>query len=358
MIEKKGNSMETEKNKTAAIARWLTEEIGKGRFRIGDKIPSEYELAERFSVNKKTANKAVSELVVRKLVERRRGGGGSIVCGSPSLQKGNIAVFISGRVSYYYNLLFGVQEGAFRRGYNLYFYSSSDITDFSVALNRLRTVDISGVIVTHLQDFPADVPFPVLWVNDVPSDSRGCSLIHHDNYAGGKMLAEHLVGLGHRKIIYVAQNNVMKPLLDRCRGFMDVLKKSGIEALSHELFSNVSLSAREFTDRLLRRFPEATAIACDGDNTAMSIYLALRDSGVKIPEDHSLTGFSCLSEVQSLVRITSVDERPCRIGAYAAELLADMIEGRIAEPVNEVFSMEFSVGCTTGAVRKRERLFP
>ena len=349
--------METGKSKTAAIAEWLTKEITEGRFRPGEKIPSEYELAEQFSVNKKTANKAVSELVIRKLVERRRGGGGSIVCGNPALLKGKFAVFMSGKISYYSNLLHGFQEGAFRRGYDLYFYSSPDVTDFTLALNRLKAEDPSGVIVTHLQEFPADMPFPVLWVNNVPSNLRDCNQVRHDNRAGGRMLAEHLIGLGHRRIVYVAQNNVEQPLLERCRGFREVLREEGIEVLSVELFSNESLNAREFTDRLLRRFPEMTAIACDGDHIAMSILLALREFGVRVPEDLSLTGFSCLPEVQSLVRITSVDERPRRMGAYAAELLADLVEGRTAAPVCEIFDVEFSAGRTTGPVREKTRLF-
>ncbi len=352
-IRREAINMEPGRNKTAFIAQWLMKEITEGRFRTGDKIPSEYELAERFSVNKKTANKAVSELVVRKLVERRRGGGGSVVCGNPALLKGKFVVFMSGRISYYSNLLHGFQEGAFHRGYDLYFYSSPDVTDFTLALNRLKVENPSGVIVTHLHEFPADLPFPVLWVNNVPADIRGCNLVRHDNRAGGRMLAEHLVGLGHRRIVYVAQNNVEQPLLERCRGFLDVLKENGIEVLSIELFSDASLSAREFTDRLLRRFPEMTAIACDGDHIAMSILLALRESGIRVPEDLSLTGFSCLPEVQSLVRITSVDERPRRMGAYAAELLADLIEGRTEVPVSEIFSVEFSAGRTTGPARNR-----
>ena len=167
------------------------------------------------------------------------------------------------------------------------------------------------------------------------------------------MLAEHLAGLGHRRIVYVAQNNVEQPLLERCRGFQEVLKERGVDLLSVELFSNESLTAREFTERLLRRFPEMTAIACDGDHIALSILLALRESGIRVPEDLSLTGFSCLPEVQSLVRITSVDERPRRMGAYAAELLADLVEGRTQAPVSEMFSVEFSAGRTTGPVRER-----
>ena len=320
--------METGKNKTTVIAEWLAKEIAEGRFRPGDKIPSEYDLAERFSVNKKTANKAVSELVVRKLVVRRRGGGGSVVCGTPGLLKGKFAVFMSGRISYYSNLLHGFQEGAFRRGYDLYFYSSPDVTDFTLALNRLKAEDPSGVIVTHLQEFPADLPFPVLWVNNVPPNLRSCNRLCHENRAGGRMLAEHLAGLGHRRIVYVAQNNVEQPLLERCRGFQEVLKERGVDLLSVELFSNESLTAREFTERLLRRFPEMTAIACDGDHIALSILLALRESGIRVPEDLSLTGFT-------------------------AELLADLVEGRTQAPVSEMFSVEFSAGRTTGPVRER-----
>ena len=349
--------METGKQKTAAIAQWLTKEIAEGRFQPGERIPSEYELAERFSVNKKTANKAVSELVVRKLVERRRGGGGSVVCENSALLKGKFAAFLSGNISYYSNLLYGFQEGAFRRGYNLFFFSSPDLRDFTLARNRLKAEEPAGILVSHLQEFPSDLPFPVLWVNNFPAGIRNCNRIRHDNRAGGRMLAEHLIHLGHRKIVYVTQNHVEQPLQDRCRGFLEILRENGTEALSVEQFTNDTLSAGEFTDRLLRRFPEMTAIACDGDHIAMSLFLALRESGIRIPEDLSLTGFSCLPEVQSLVKITSVDEQPRRMGCCAAELLADLVEGRTAGTVDEMFSVEFSPGRTTGPVRSRPRLF-
>ena len=69
---------------------------------------------------------------------------------------------------------------------------------------------------------------------------------------------------------------------DRCRGFLEFSGRTEPKALSVEQFTNETLSAGEFTDRLLRRFPEMTAIACDGDHIAMSLFLA--PAGVGHPD--------------------------------------------------------------------------
>ena len=73
--------------------------------------------------------------------------------------------------------------------------------------------------------------------------------------------------------------------------------------------------------------------------------------GIRIPEDLSLTGFSGFPEVQHLIRLTTVDEHPHRIGFYAAELLISILEKKTVEPVHEVFGVEFLHGTTTAPPR-------
>ena len=67
-------------NKRQKVTDWLLEQIQKGILPEGKRVPSEYDLAERFQVNKMTANSAVDELVVRGYLERRAGAGGTVVC--------------------------------------------------------------------------------------------------------------------------------------------------------------------------------------------------------------------------------------------------------------------------------------
>ena len=192
---------------------------------------------------------------------------------------------------------------------------------------------------------------PILWIdkNKIPKVPKEFNHLMHNDEDGGRMLARHLYDLGHRKIIYISQySNVLSR---RYEGFQEELAKHSLSILTREPFFNSRLSAGEFLRRLLKNFPETTAIACDGDNVAFEFYWSLKEMGLQIPQDISLTGFSGFPEVQSLIKLTTIDERPHQIGFHAAELLIALIEKRINEPINEVFDVEFINGVTTGPAR-------
>ena len=343
--------MDTSNGKRQKITEWLLEQIRGNVLKEGKRIPSEYDLAERFHVNKMTANAAVEELVVRGYLERRARGGGTVVKPNVSHFKGTIAVFMDGVASpYYSSLLCGIQDGAASYGYNTLLYHSLVNNDPATTGQFLQMGGASGAIIANFFYQP-DSKIPMLWIdkNRIPVVQGEINQLMHDDYLGGQMLASHLYGLGHRKILYVAQYpNILSRRFD---GFREELAAHSVSLLAKESYFRSGLLPSEFLRRLLKRFPEATAIACDGDNIAFEFYWSLKEMGIRIPEDLSLTGFSGFPEVQRLIRLTTVDEHPHRIGFYAAELLISILEKRIAEPVHEVFSVEFLHGATTAPPR-------
>ena len=60
------------------VLDYLLNKIESGSYRIGERIPSEYQLARKFNIDKGTANRAVSQLVTRGYLKRTRGAGGTI----------------------------------------------------------------------------------------------------------------------------------------------------------------------------------------------------------------------------------------------------------------------------------------
>lgn len=338
-------------NKRRKVMEWLLEQIRKGSFAEGKRIPSKYDLAERFQVNKMTANSAVEELVVRGYLERRARGGGTVVCPHASRFRGTIAVFMGDlSVSYYSSLLIGIQEGAQAYGYNTLIYPRLVNNDADETIRFLKMGGVSGVLVANFYHLP-ELDLPVLWIdkNRLPAVRGEFNHLMHNDELGGQMLASHLYELGHRKIIYISQH--AGNLARRYDGFRTELEKHGVSPLTHESYYRSGLPPREFLRRLLKRFPEATAIACDGDNIAFEFYWTLKEMGIQIPKDLSLTGFSGFPEVQRLIKLTTVDEHPHRIGFYAAELLISILERQIAEPVREMFDVEFINGATTAPPR-------
>ena len=66
--------------KYVQISQWLTEMIQKGRYAMGDKLPSESRLSGLFRVNRNTVRQAISDLVAKGLVQKKNGVG-SFVAG-------------------------------------------------------------------------------------------------------------------------------------------------------------------------------------------------------------------------------------------------------------------------------------
>lgn len=345
--------METVGSKRQKVTEWLLEQIRSGAFPEGKRIPSKYDLAERFQINKMTANSAVEELVVKGYLERRARGGGTVVRPRASRFKGSIAVFTGDvSVSYYSSLLIGIQEGAQVYGYNTLFYHRLVNNDPEETIQFLKMGGVSGVVIANFYQLSTLEQLPVLWIdkNRLPVLQGDFNHLMHDDYRGGQMLASHLYGLGHRKIVYISQ--VSDSLTRRYDGFREELEKHSIVPLTRESYFRSGLSPQGFLRRLLKRFPETTAIACDGDNVAFEFYWSLKGMGLRVPEDISLTGFSGFPEVQRLIKLTTVDEHPHRIGFYASELLTSLIEKKISEPVHELFDVEFINGATTAPPRK------
>jgi LacI family transcriptional regulator len=131
-----------------------------------------------------------------------------------------------------------------------------------------------------------------------PAD--GIVTVAFDNRGGSRRLTEHLLGLGHRRIGYVAGPAERTTTRDRLAGHRIALGARASELLE---------DAEEFTvyggayDRssgydgaleLLRRVPSMTAVRAANDTVALGICAALRDQGLRIPEDISVAGFDDL----------------------------------------------------------------
>ena len=137
----------------------------------------------------------------------------------------------------------------------------------------------------------AKVPVVLMgWVENPPE----VDIVTGDDAVGGYALAEHLVGLGHRRIAIVGKHP-HRGVYDRLHGFMKGLAANGI-SLGPRLIETAQ-SADEIWDavRRLISLPSApTAIFAYQDSIALEVYRALASSGVSIPKQMSVVGFDDL----------------------------------------------------------------
>ncbi|ARP70342.1 LacI family transcriptional regulator [Streptomyces pluripotens] len=117
-----------------------------------------------------------------------------------------------------------------------------------------------------------------------------------DNREGARALTEHLIGLGHRHLGYIAGPAERTTTQHRLEGHRAALAAAGVEEepnwTVHGRYDR--RSGYEATLELLRRDPSLTAIVAANDSVALGACAALRDSGLRIPDDVSVAGFDDL----------------------------------------------------------------
>lgn len=152
-----------------------------------------------------------------------------------------------------------------------------------------------------------------------------------DNRNGGRRLTEHLLTLGHRRIGYVAGPMERTTTRHRLEGHRDALAAFGTgtaggdgstdqdELTVHGPYTR--RSGYEATLELLRRAPDLTAIVAANDTVALGASAALRERGLRIPEDISVAGFDDLPfSVDAVPALTTVRLPLYEAGARAGRL--------------------------------------
>lgn len=156
---------------------------------------------------------------------------------------------------------------------------------------------VDGIVLTGLDHDEAvfqlidsqRIPTVMMW--NYGATSRYPS-VGADNGLAGRMIAEHVLSLGHKRIACmfppVQGNDRAKA---RYNAVQDVLKEGGVSVPEHWLLSTVysiSASKRDALDLLKNNPP--TALICGNDVLATGALYAAASLGLRVPEDLSVVG--------------------------------------------------------------------
>lgn len=220
--------------------------------------------------------------------------------------------------------------------------------DPSVELGLLRRGRIDGLIVGGVpiaDEYIAalrSAPVPLVWIGRYDSP-EALTYVAPDNVEGGRLAARHLVELGHRRIAVLSGPADVNTFKDRLQGVHDVLG-----ALEDTVF----LPQAHFDERagyqataaLLNQGEQPTAILALSDWMAIGALRALRERGLRVPQDVSLVGYSNLPAVELLdPPLTTVHVPQRQLGALAVHLLHARITGAISLPVGMIVPVELKV---------------
>lgn len=167
------------------------------------------------------------------------------------------------------------------------------------ALLRQR-VDVIVLIVDEVGvlEVVRGIEFGIPFVAVAASARRGPSIVAIDQYRGARSAVRHLVELGHERILHLAGPATATDAIERVRGWRDELAAHRLPIVEPQ---HGDWSAASGYD-LGRALPldGATAIFAANDHMAIGAMSALRERGLRVPEDASVVGFDDLPEAPYL----------------------------------------------------------
>jgi LacI family transcriptional regulator len=117
--------------------------------------------------------------------------------------------------------------------------------------------------------------------------------VQPDNVEGGRTITEHLLGLGHRRIGLISGSRALTTIHDRLAGVDEALQARGLAQdelpLVEAAFTREG--GKEAVAQLLEVAPDVTAVIGLNDDMAIGALSVLRDRGIAVPDQISVTGF-------------------------------------------------------------------
>lgn len=202
-------------------------------------------------------------------------------------------------------------------------------------LHRLLDQRVDGIIFWPSDEMVSDAYLHEVWDRGVPLvavdrhlPKTNADFAGTDDVAGGRLAAEHLLDLGHRRIAHLGGDPWVSTYSDRRAGF-EAVAQSRADVSIRVAACSLSESYDLAMD-MLTGSGRPTAIFAASDNFAMRIYAVATRLGIRIGEDLSVVGFADLVEAQRLQPgLTTIRQNPTGIGAAAARLILERLEGRV-----------------------------
>jgi GntR family transcriptional regulator, arabinose operon transcriptional repressor len=357
-------------SKHAQVFATLLQEIQSGRWKRGERLPSEAQLVRRFGLSRITVGRALKDLQTAGLVQRRAGSGTFVRrarAGSrlsfglliPNL--GETEIFepicqgmMASPLAREHALVWGSGTGTdsskeerawqlcrhyIERGVSGVFFAPLEMSQEKDAVN-LR-------IVRALDD--ARIPVVLLDRTVLPYPEPGQhDLVGIDNRRAGYVITEHLLRLGCRRIVFVGMPNAASTVDAREAGYREALYIWN--APFERAFASRLDPDDEGSVRTLMEQQRPDGIVCANDRTAGRLMHSLRRLDYQTPNDVRLVGIDDMEYASLLpVPLTTLRQPTRQIGDTALAVMLDRVARRDLLPRHTLLNCELVVRESCGA---------
>jgi len=340
-------------SKHALIRQTLTEAIANGEYEPGARLPSESELVKTFGASRPTVNRALRELQLSGIIDRRVGSG-SYVRADAAARGYVFGLLIPelGRTEIFEPICQGMAEAQHGSHHALLWGSplgdSANVEEqASLACRQLVSKKVSGVFFAPLELTQAkdainrriaevvDKPgIPVVLLDrDLvahPERSR-YDLVGIDNRRAGYTITSHLLRHGCRRIAFVGRPRSAPTVDARISGYREAVADAGHDAFIHR----IDPDDRAEVKRIMTK-TRPDGFVCANDFTAAQLLKTLDGLGVSVPDRVRMVGIDDVKYASLLsVPLTTIHQ-PCgHIGAVAVGAMLQRL-GNPALPPRDI----------------------
>lgn len=174
---------------------------------------------------------------------------------------------------------------------------------------------------------------PLVMLDSDPEDHGAAARVNLDIADGMRQVTDHLLRLGHRRIVHLASAVDTWTFAVRARALRDAVREVPGAVLRTVPAALDVRAGREAVEAVLRSpGPLPTAIVCDDDILAAGACKAVRRRGLRVPDDISVTGFDDLALATAVEpELTTVRLPAEQVGERGMTALLDVLEGRPVE---------------------------
>lgn len=326
------------------IAAWLREQIREGVYRDGDRILTEAELSERFSVSRDTVRKGIAVLEKENIVYKVRGSGTYVhtseypIATRKKTESKRIGVLMNSVDNYIFPAIVqGINHALGKCGYTAVMqFTNNKISQERSALEDFLHGDFAGLIIEPTKAALPQLNYDLYQeiANTKPSvlihakiPTLPISAITIGDEEGGFKLTEYLLEKGHRDIVIICKLDEQTGT-KRYLGYVKAFQKSGIAIRDENIFwYNSDDLLTTFTDPLNDRLSAAlsscTAVICQDDLVAqyLKMYMEMHE-GMNFNVE--ICGFDD-TEIAKEQGFTSVVHPKEKFGEYVAMRLIEKI---------------------------------
>ncbi len=261
---------------------------------------------------------------------------------------------------FFSEIIRGIDQTARKHGFHLLVSGAHNEAGEVEAAVRAMRGRVDGLILMaaelDVENLSHSLPerVPAVLINADHDGSR-FDTINIDNTEGAATITAHLIALGHRDICLIGGSASNRDAADRENGFRAALAQAHLPLADDRVLHGDFTEAAGYqaTERILARSVRPTAIFAANDSMAVGALSALRDAGVRVPEDIAVVGFDDVPIARYVSpSLTTVRVAIATLGACAAERLFDAISAQNRhERKHEVQPTELVIRNSCGATQ-------